>query len=149
MLVCPDVRGITTLGHNSGIRPDGAICIHLLGAVCFIIVFALAAFQARPRLSANTNPLSRLDECDLGAYSESFANNFVADSKWEVLFTPATSNGMNIAGAYTTALDLYFYVVVPKRLGVELVLVELRPGLRRFDLEALVLIEFRHFEAYN
>lgn len=69
----------------------------------------------------------------------------MADRERELLRAPTAGDGVDVAGAHTAALDLDLHVVVTERLRVEFVLVELCPGVRRLNLETLVLIEFRHF----
>ena len=60
----------------------------------------------------------------------------VSNSKRELLLAPTATDCVDIATADTAALDLDIDVVVTKRLGLELVLVELGPGLGAVDLEA-------------
>jgi hypothetical protein len=48
----------------------------------------------------------------------------MADGEREMLLSPASTDGVNITSAYTTALNLDVDVVVAKWLGLELVLVE-------------------------
>lgn len=64
----------------------------------------------------------------------------------EVLLSPAAANGVDIAPAYTTALDLDINIVVAERLWLELVLVEFEPGLGPVDLETSELLGVRHVE---
>lgn len=68
----------------------------------------------------------------------------MANSEGEVLVTPTATHSVNITTTNTASFDLDLYIVVTKRLHIELVLVELGPGFRRIDLEAGVLIVFRH-----
>jgi hypothetical protein len=53
---------------------------------------------------------------------------------------------VHIAAADAAALDLNVDVVVAKRLGLELVLVEVEPGLGSVDLEPGELFRIRHGE---
>jgi len=68
----------------------------------------------------------------------------VPDSEREALLAPAAVDGVDIAAAHAAALDLDVDVVVAKRLGLELVLVELEPGVRSVDLESGELVRIRH-----
>jgi hypothetical protein len=70
----------------------------------------------------------------------------VADSQGVGLRTPVTTDGVDIAGADTAALDLDVNVVVAEGLGVELLLVELLPGLGAVDLEAAELLGVRRHD---
>lgn len=76
MLMCADVRRVSSLGHNSGLWPHGTISIELMAAVRLVIILALAALETRVRLRSNSYALSRLDECHLGSNAESCADNF-------------------------------------------------------------------------
>lgn len=60
----------------------------------------------------------------------------MADGEGVWLSTPVTLDGVNITGANTAALDLDIDIIVSERLGVELLLLEVLPGLRAVDLEA-------------
>ena len=53
----------------------------------------------------------------------------MSNSKRELLLAPTAADGVDIATADTTALDLDIDVVVTEGLGLEFVLVELRPRL--------------------
>jgi hypothetical protein len=68
----------------------------------------------------------------------------VTDSEGEVLLAPSSGDGVHIATADTAALNLDIDVVVAKRLGLELVLVEFEPCVRTIDLEAGELLGIRH-----
>lgn len=68
----------------------------------------------------------------------------MSNSKRELLLAPTAADGVNIATANTTAFNLDVNVVVAKGLGLELVLVELGPGLGAVDLEAGELFGDRH-----
>lgn len=60
----------------------------------------------------------------------------MADGEGVGLSTPVTLDGVDITGANTAALDLDIDIIVSKRLGVKLLLLEVLPGLRAIDLEA-------------
>ena len=75
MLVCSDVGGIATLRDDARVRPNSAVCIQLVLAVRLIVVLALAALEARVRLSSDTHPLALLDQRDLGANLDRLADN--------------------------------------------------------------------------
>jgi hypothetical protein len=47
MLVCPHMRGVTSLRHNSSFWPHSTISIQLMATVSFVIGLALAALEAR------------------------------------------------------------------------------------------------------
>lgn len=64
----------------------------------------------------------------------------MADCEGVWLSTPVTLDGVNITGANTAALDLDIDIMVSKRLGVKLLLLEVLPGLRAIDLEAGELV---------
>lgn len=70
MLVCADVRRVTSLRHDSRLRPDSTVGIQLLTAVRLVIRLALLAIQARVALSSYTDSLSDLDQSDLGTDSQ-------------------------------------------------------------------------------
>lgn len=69
------VRRVTSLGDDARLGPDGAKRVHLLGAVRLVVVLALAALEARPRLGADADALAGLDEGDLGADAEGLADD--------------------------------------------------------------------------
>lgn len=60
----------------------------------------------------------------------------MADGQRVGLSTPITLDGVDVTGANTAALDLDIDIIVFKRLGVKLLLLEVLPGLRAVDLEA-------------
>jgi hypothetical protein len=66
---------VATLRHDASVRPDTAVCIHLLRAVRLIVVFALAAFQAGIRLCADADALTSLDVGNFGTNFDGFAYN--------------------------------------------------------------------------
>jgi hypothetical protein len=68
----------------------------------------------------------------------------VANGKGEVLLAPTAADGVHIAAADTAGLNLDVNVVIPEWLWLELVLVELCPGLGSVDLEAGELVGVRH-----
>lgn len=70
----------------------------------------------------------------------------MAYAKWKMLLSPSSGNSMQITGANPTRLNLDINIVVAKRLGLELIEVELRPLLRVFDLEAFERIWINHFD---
>ena len=108
------MRGIASLGNISCVEVLLAKGINLVLAVCFIIILALGALKTAVDLSTNTNTLSSLDECHLGANSEGLSDNLMTDSKRSVARTPILSNGVSVRSAHTTAFDLNIYIVVGK-----------------------------------
>ena len=80
MLMCANMRRVSTLRHNSCIRPNSAICIQLMATVRLVIILALAAHEAGVRLRAYADALSRLDERDFWTDAESRADNFYKHS---------------------------------------------------------------------
>jgi hypothetical protein len=76
VLMSPNMCRISSLAHNSGIRPHGTISIELMHTVRLVILFALLALQTRVALRANSDSLSRFYERNFGAYTECRANNF-------------------------------------------------------------------------
>lgn len=144
MLVGSHVRGVATLGDDASLGPDGAEGVHLLGAVRLVVVLALAALEARPRLGADADALAGLDQGDLGADAQGLADDLVADGQGEVLVAPASGDRVDVAAADAARLDLDLYIIVAKGLHVKLVLVELGPGVGRLDLETGILVVLRH-----
>lgn len=59
----------------------------------------------------------------------------VTNCKREMLRSPAATDGMDITPAHTTSLNLDIHIVIAKWLRLELVLVELGPGLWSIHLE--------------
>lgn len=138
----PHVRRVPALRHDPGIGPDGTVGVDLLRAVRLVVVLALPAVKTRPRLGSDANALALLDQGHLGSDADRLADDLVADGEGELLLAPAARDGVHVARAHAAALDLDFDVVVPERLGVELVLLEGRPGRGGLDLEAFVLVVF-------
>ncbi len=66
-----------------------------------------------------------------------------------MLLPPSPSNGMQIAGANSTRLDLDIDIVVLKRLRLEVIELELAPVLRVLDLEALEGVGVNHLEVWE
>lgn len=62
----------------------------------------------------------------------------------EILVAPIAPDGVEVATADSTALNLDVHIVVTKRLGLEFVLLEVLPRLGAFDLEARELVGIRH-----
>ena len=73
----------------------------------------------------------------------------MTNSQRKVLLAPATADGVHIAAADTAGLNLDVDVVFPKRLRLELVLVEFGPGLGSIDLEAGELVWIGHLVDRN
>lgn len=73
----------------------------------------------------------------------------MADGKGEVLLAPTSGDGVHVAAADTAALDLDIDVVVAERLGLELVLVELKPRVGPVDLVAGELLWVRHLGGWS
>ena len=67
----------------------------------------------------------------------------------EMLFSPAARNGMQITRTNTASLDLDIDIVVAKRLGRELIQLEISPVLRILDLKAFERIWINHLESIN
>ena len=68
----------------------------------------------------------------------------MANGQGKMLLAPATIDSVNIAATDAAGLDLNVDIKVAKRLGLELVFVELGPGLGALDLEAGELFGVRH-----
>jgi hypothetical protein len=71
----PDVRRVATLRYDARLGPRRTVCIHLLGAVCLVVVLALAALQTRPGLGTNADTVANLDVLDLGTDTEGLSND--------------------------------------------------------------------------
>lgn len=86
----------------------------------------------------------------------------MAYTKREMLFSPSTTyislafhfgigaegthtNSMQIACTHATRLNLDIDIIIPKRLGLKLILMELGPFLRVLDLEAHKGLWVHHF----
>lgn len=78
MLMCPDMTSISTLTHNSSIRPYSTICIQLVLAISLVIVLALSTLQAGVGLSAHANALTFFDERDFRTGADSCSYDFCA-----------------------------------------------------------------------
>jgi hypothetical protein len=168
----PNVGRISSLAHDSRIRPHGTVSIELVHTIRLIVILALLALQTRVALRANTDSLSRLDECDFRSNAECCSNDLcfsyqlptlalpflpsieneaperrrtMPNTQREMLLPPPSRNSMQITRANPTSLDLDIDVVVTERLGLELVQLELSPVLRILDLEALERIWVNHF----
>jgi hypothetical protein len=61
VFVSADMRGITTLGYNTRVRPYCSVGIKLLTTVGLIIVLALSTIETRVALSTDSDPLALLD----------------------------------------------------------------------------------------
>ena len=70
-------------------------------------------------------------------------------SKRKVLLSPASTDGVYITAADTAALNLDVDIVVTEGLRLELILVELEPGLRSVDLEPSELLGVRHGKCFD
>ena len=70
----------------------------------------------------------------------------MSDGQRVLLLAPAAIERVDVAAADTAALDLDVDIIVAKRLGLELVLVEFEPGVGPVDLEASELVGVRHGE---
>lgn len=113
-------------------------------AIVLILRLAQLTLQARPDLGANSDTIALLDVLDGLSDLDSLADHLVADAKRALEFTPATSDGVDVRAANTTALDLDVDVMVLERLGLELVLVVFGPSLGRVDDEALKSVWVAH-----
>jgi hypothetical protein len=76
MLMGPNIFGVTTLRHDSSVRPDSSVGIKLMPTVRLVVCLALSTLQARVRLGAHTDSRSLLDERDLGANFHCSADDF-------------------------------------------------------------------------
>jgi hypothetical protein len=76
VFMSPNVGRISSLAHDSRIGPHGTVSIELMHTVRLIVILALLALQTRVTLRANTDSLSRLDECDFRSNTERCSNNF-------------------------------------------------------------------------
>ena len=114
-------------------------------AVVLVLALAHIALQAGPHLGANADAIALLDLRHVFADLDGLADNLVADAQRTLELAPAAGDGMHIGPADAAALDLYVDIVIPKRLGLELVAVELVPGLGRVNNEALESVWVAHF----
>jgi type IV secretory pathway TrbD component len=73
-----------------------------------------------------------------------FGDPTVSNSQREMLLAPASADCVDIAGAHAAALDFDVNIVIAKRLGLELILVEFEPCLRSLDLESSEFVRVRH-----
>lgn len=70
----------------------------------------------------------------------------MTNTEGEVLLAPTTADRMNVRGADATCFNLNVNVMITKRLWLKLGFVELRPGIRPFDLEARESLWIPHYE---
>ena len=75
VLVGADVGRVAALRDDAGLGPGGAVGVQLLAAVGLVVVFALAAVEARVGLGTDADALALLDQGDLGADANSLADN--------------------------------------------------------------------------
>jgi len=154
---------IAPLRDDASVRPLRAVRVQLLLAVCFVIVLALTAVEARVALGTDANTLALLDERDFRPDTDSLPNNLfpsvshislarkrdgpdtVSNGEGEMLWAPTTTDGVYVAATNAAALNLDVDIVVPKGLGLEFILVKVGPGLGPVDLEARELVGIGHF----
>lgn len=130
------VGRVATLGDVVGPRIRGPVRVDLLEAVRLVVVLAVPALEAGVDLRPDADPLSHLDEGDLGAHPEHFADDLVADGKRVGHRSPVPAERVHIAGANTAALDLDVDIVVAKRSGLPTALLQILPFLSTRGLEA-------------
>jgi hypothetical protein len=63
------------LGDDAGVWPDGAVCVHLLGTVRFVVVETSHALHTGPGLGTHTDTLAGLDLGDLASNSQGFPDD--------------------------------------------------------------------------
>jgi len=124
VLVGADVGGVATLSDVIGIGPEGAVGVDLVAAIGFVIHFALAAGEAGVGLGTDADALAGFYEGYFGADAEGLAYDFVSYAVREFLFTPATTDGVDVTGADTAGCDLDVDIVVTEGLGLEFIFVE-------------------------
>jgi hypothetical protein len=112
------VRRVSSLGGESGIEIGGAIGIDLMLAVRLVLVLALAALQARPDLSTDTDSLADLGESDFGTDTHDLADDFVSNGQRVRAVAPVTADGVTVTGADAAAFSLDVDVVVAKGSGL-------------------------------
>lgn len=115
-------------------------------AVILVLALADIALQAGPHLGTNTNAIAHLNLLHVLADLDGLANNLVTDAERTLEVAPAAGDGVDVRPADAAALDLDVDIVILKRLGLELVAVELVPGLGRVNDEALESVWVAHFE---
>ena len=120
MLMRANMACISSLTHDTGIRPDSAVSVDLVPAICFVVFFALLAGKTGVDLCPDSNALPGFDERYFWSDTYCEADYFVADAEGEVLWPPAARDGVYIAAADTACLDLDVDVVVVERFGGEL-----------------------------
>lgn len=126
------------------LRPLVAVGGDQVGAVGLIVVAALAALEARPDLSTDADAIAHLHQRYLGASPDDFADNLVADGQGKGRVAPAAVDGVDVAGADTTALYLDIDIVIFKELDIKLSFLDFVPFLDRVRLEAGELFVARH-----
>lgn len=63
----------------------------------------------------------------------------------EMLLAPSTTDSVQITRTNTTSLDLDINIIIPKRLRLQLIELEIRPIFRVLDLETLESIWVNHY----
>ena len=77
---------------------------NLMRAIILVIRLADLAFEARPNLGSNAYTIANFDRRHLVANLDGFADDFVADAKWEIGRAPSTGNGVYIGSANTAGI---------------------------------------------
>lgn len=112
-----------------------------------VLVGALAdiALQAGPHLGTNTDAIAHFDLRHVLSDLDGLADNLMPDAERTLELAPAAGDGVHVRPADAAALDLDVDIVIAKGLGLELVAVELVPGLGRVNDEALESLWVAHF----
>lgn len=114
-------------------------------AVVLVGALADVALEAGPHLGTDTDAIALLDLRHVLADLDGLADNLVADAQRTLELAPAARDGVHVRPADAAALDLDVDIVIAKGLGLELVAVELVPGLGRVNDEALESLWVTHF----
>lgn len=117
-------------------------------AVLLVLALADIALEAGPHLGTNADAIALLDLGHVLTDLDGLADHLVTDTERTLEVTPAAGDGVNVGPAHAAALNLDVDVVIAKRLGLELVTVELVPGLGRVNDEALESLWVAHFECW-
>lgn len=116
-------------------------------AIILVRSLALRALEARPNLGADADAVALLDPGPDGlANLDSLTNHLVADTQGALIVAPAACDGVDVRAAHAAGLDLDVDVLVPERLGRQLLLFKLVPSFGPCDAEALECVWISHFE---
>lgn len=88
-------------------------------------------------MGAYSDALALLNALHTVANVDSLANNLVSDTQRPLVISPAAGDGVDIGATDSAHLDLDVDIVGTEWLGLELLLLELRPRLGRGNAVAL------------